>query len=206
MRLFREKATRMKNILLIIIVSIYSVASTMNQKMIISVGKSSVEAEKVLHTAKLFFDEQKQFPQLNPKIEKLNEYFLVTISPIDTIALKHTLYTVLQAKFSGIFTIDNIEIQGKVSERTEGSKVKPIIVPKAIKTIPKAKEIIHKHVKNVEDEKISFWQNIDREWYALLALAMAGLILILRSTYQIGKIKKLQMKLEAIQEKNDRQV
>jgi len=39
-----------------------------------------------------------------------------------------------------------------------------------------------------------------------LALAMAGFMLIARSNNQIGKIKKLQMELEEVQEKNDKQL
>lgn len=173
----------------------------MNQKMIIAVAKNSVEAETILHRAKLLFDVQKQLPSLDTKIEKLNEYFLVTISPIETIAHKHKIYTLLQAEFSGIFTVDNIDIQDKIRENTEGAKVQAIVVEKVLQGTPKTKEIIYKSEKNVEDEKISFWQNINQKWYVLLALAIAGFILILRSNYQIGKIKKLQMKLEAIQEK-----
>lgn len=191
----------MKSLLFIVIISIYSFASTMNQKMIIAVAKNSVEAETILHRAKLLFDVQKQLPSLDTKIEKLNEYFLVTISPIETIAHKHKIYTLLQAEFSGIFTVDNIDIQDKIRENTEGAKVQAIVVEKVLQGTPKTKEIIYKSEKNVEDEKISFWQNINQKWYVLLALAIAGFILILRSSYQIGKIKKLQMKLEAIQEK-----
>jgi hypothetical protein len=52
----------MKNLLLIVMMSIYTFATIMNQKMIISAGKNSIEAEQILRTAKLLIDESKQFP------------------------------------------------------------------------------------------------------------------------------------------------
>jgi len=187
----------LKNILIIIIMSIYALADMMNQKMIISASKNSFEAEDVFNAVELFFDVQKQILRnhtLYIKIEKLDDYFLVTVSPIKSISLRHELYSQLQTKFSDIFMIDNINMQKvlKKNIKTSATKDKNII------------SIVKKSMENVKDEKTSFLQNIDNEWFALLALAMAGFMLIVRSNNQIGKIKKLQIELEEVQEKNDK--
>jgi hypothetical protein len=194
-----------KNIFIILIMSIYVFAGMMNQKMIITASKNSFEAEKVFNAVELFFDKQKQILEnhtLHTKIEKLDDYFLVTVSPIRSISLRHELYSQLQTKFSDIFMIDNINMQEvlKKSIKTNRTKEENII------SIAKNKEIVKKPMENIKDEKISFLQNIDNEWFALFALAMSGFMLIVRSNNQIGKIKKLQIELEEIQEKNDKQL
>jgi len=194
----------MKNLLFIIMLCVYTFASTINQKMIIAASKNSVEAEQILRTAQLFVTEFKQFPQLDTKIEKLNEYFLVTMSPIDSIPLKHELYSVLKTKFSGIFTIDNVPLEKEV--RVRDNAIKPKVEPKIPQIIVPPKVKISKSIKGGKEEKRLFVQNIDGEWYALLGLALAGLMLIMRSHNQIRKITKLQMELELIQEKSDKQL
>jgi len=203
MRLFREKATRMKN-LLIIIMSIYISAGTMNQKMIIPAGKSSFEAEQKLHTVKLFFDKQKHFPTLHTKIEKLDAYFLVTISPIDSIPLRHKLYTLLQAQFSDIFTIENVPLEYEKKVQVEKKIIKEKVKPKLHEFTKKTGENTRKTMNDMWTEIKLFWVDIEREWYALFALALAVLLLVLRSNNQIGRIKKLQTELEIHQDKNDK--
>ena len=67
-----------KNIFMMLIMSIYAFAATINQKMVISASKDTFEAQSVLHTMELFLDEQKQILQnhtLHAKIEKLEDYF-----------------------------------------------------------------------------------------------------------------------------------
>jgi len=185
--------------------SIYVFAATINQKMVISASKDTFEAQSVLHTMELFLDEQKQILQnhtLHAKIEKLEDYFLVTVSPIKSISLQHELYRILQTKFSDIFIIDNINMQEIVQKSIKVNNTKQ----EKIIGISENKKIVKKSIKSNKDEKISFLRNIDNEWFALLALAMAGFMLIIRSNNQIGKIKKLQMELEKVQEKNDKQL
>ena len=205
MSIFWGEAIRVKNILMILIMSINIFAGTINQKLIISTGKNALEAEKVLNAMELFFNEQKQISKdytLDTKIEKLDKYFLVTVSPIESIPLRHELYSKLQQKFSNIFIIDNINID----ESMKTNSAKPLDIPNTPKVTYKHKPIVKKPSKSIYPEGLLFLKNIDKEWFALLALAIAGFILIARSNYQIGKIKKLQMELEKIQEKNDRQV
>jgi len=194
-----------KNIFMMLIMSIYVFAATINQKMVISASKDTFEAQSVLHTMELFLDEQKQILQnhtLHAKIEKLEDYFLVTVSPIKSISLQHELYRILQTKFSDIFIIDNINMQEIVQKSIKVNNTKQ----EKIIGISENKKIVKKSIKSNKDEKISFLRNIDNEWFALLALAMAGFMLIIRSNNQIGKIKKLQMELEKVQEKNDKQL
>jgi len=194
-----------KNIFMMLIMSIYAFAATINQKMVISASKDTFEAQSVLHTMELFLDEQKQILQnhtLHAKIEKLEDYFLVTVSPIKSISLQHELYRILQTKFSDIFIIDNINMQESVQKSIKVNNTKQ----EKIIGISENKKIVKKSIKSNKDEKISFLRNIDNEWFALLALAMAGFMLIIRSNNQIGKIKKLQMELEKVQEKNDKQL
>jgi len=200
-----EKLTMVKNIFMMLIMSIYVFAGTMNQKMIISASKNAFEAQGIFNAVELFFDEKKQVLQnhtLHTKIEKLDDYFLVTVSPIKSISLQHELYRQLQPKFSNIFIIDNINMPEVVQESIKIDSPKQ----KNIRDISENKKIVKKAIKSMKNEKISFLRNIDNEWFALLALAMAGFMLIVRSNNQIGKIKKLQMELEAVQEKNDKQL
>lgn len=175
----------------------------MNQKMVVSSSKSSSEAEQILRTVKGIIAEQKQFPQLDSKIEKLDTYFLVTLSPIDSIPLKHALFSRLHTTFGDIFTIENIVLENQKKVDVTHTVVKTKVAKKIPKTTVKAKVTSDKTIMNMQNDKRSFSVDLESEWYALLALALAGFMLIMRSNRQIGKIKKLQMELEEVQKKND---
>jgi len=179
-------------------------ANTINQKMIIASSKSSSEAEQILRSAKRIIDTHNQFSQLDIKIEKLDIYFLVTMSPIDSIPLKHALFSVLQTTFPGIFTIENIALAEEMKKGIKNTVAKTKVEPKVPTIIVKPKVSIDKTIPHARHEKKSFLANINNEWYALFALALAGFMLIMRSNSQIGKIKKLQTEIEEIQKKNDK--
>ncbi len=175
----------------------------MNQKMVVASSKSSSEAEQILRTVKGIINEHKQFPQLDSKIEKLDTYFLVTLSPIDSIPLRHTLSSVLQSTFSGMFIIENIALADEKETGIQHTVIKTKVVKKIPETTVEPKVTIDKTISTEKHDNKSFLLDLDSEWYALLALALAGFMLIMRSNRQIGKIKKLQMELEEVQKKND---
>ena len=184
--------------LIVILMTTYIFAGTINQKMIITVSKNSFQAEQSLHYLEEFFYKHGNFPQIEIKIEKLDEYFLVTLSPVDNIVTKHELYTLLQPKFLNIFTVDNI----KIKNSSKSTYLKPAVLEDLSKTAVQKKDIVPKLEKSIRNKLTSFWKAIDGDWLALIALAMAGIILIFRSNYQIGKIKKLQKEIEMIQRKD----
>jgi hypothetical protein len=178
--------------------------------MIISATTKTEEAAQALYELEKFFQENNTAKKLSSKhhlelgMELLEDYVLIVIKPIRTVSLKNELKILLQTKYPDAFTVQNIY---KKKIRVSLPEVEKKSDKVTLETVtPKNKKSIKKIVKNTIDTKEviktdTLINSIANEWLALLVLAFAGLLLVYRSTLQINKIKKLQHKLEAYQEK-----
>ncbi len=200
----------MKKFIIIVFFLNILFAGNINHKMIISATTKTEEAAQALYELEKFFQENNTAKKLSSKhhlelgMELLEDYVLIVIKPIRTVSLKNELKILLQTKYPDAFTVQNIY---KKKIRVSLPEVEKKSDKVTLETVtPKNKKNIKKIVKNTIDTKEviktdTLINSIANEWLALLVLAFAGLLLVYRSTLQINKIKKLQHKLEAYQEK-----
>jgi len=166
-------------------------AEEMNSKMILSSHIESGEAAKSLYKLEKFFQENKEanvlkkVHHLTLGMELLDKYILVTITKIKMFSIGNTLQYLLKEKFPDSFIVRNhadIEIP-LIKEHVNVSN----------------KHIVQTEMHRLEIKKKTFFNSIDREWVALILLALAGLILVYRSAYQLTKIRRLQKEVAKYQ-------
>ena len=189
----------------------YSYAQTLNQKIVLYALLDTQKAQKVLEETKQYFSAHPHIDtflshhKLVPKLEKLDPYILITLSPIQNIKEKQEIFYLLHKKFSDMFTVNNTfskTLSPKMATQ-EKTKVEYTVktnrkanVSTAIQTISKVSP-----TKTTSASLQNFWKNFDSEWIGLLILALAGLLLIFRSARQVSKIKNLQNEVEQYQNK-----
>ena len=177
----------------------HSYAQTLNQKIVLCTLLDTIKAQKVLEETKQYFSAHTHIDtflsqhKLVPKLEKLDPYILITLSPIQNIKEKQEIFYLLHKKFSDMFTVNNtfstiLPLKMATLEKTKTST--------AIKTIPKVPP-----TQTTFSALQNFWKNLDSEWIGLLILALAGFLLIFRSARQVSKIKNLQNEVEQYQNK-----
>ena len=192
----------MKKIMIIFFLVQTVFAQMIDQKMIVSTSKETSAAARSLYELEKFFQENDAAKKLQTQehlelgMELLDEYVLTVIKPIRTVSLKNKLKFLLQTKYPHAFIVQN-------STKTPVSAVKNKVDPIALKKRHRAE--IKKGMKNIV-QKNSLIGGLSNEWLALIVLALAGLLLVYRSTRQISKIKKLQKKLETYQKKVETQM
>jgi len=189
----------------------HSYTQTLNQKIVLCALLDTQKAQKVLAETKQYFSAHPHIDtflsqhNLVPNLEKLDPYILITLSSIQNIKEKQEIFYLLHKKFSDMFTINNtfstiLPLKIATLEKTKAEYTDKINkkekVSTAIKTISKVtpRQTTFNSLQN-------FWKNLDNEWIGLLILALAGFLLIFRSTRQISKIKNLQNEVEQYQNK-----
>ncbi len=187
--------------LMIIFFLIHTVfAQAINDKMVISAQKESSDAARSLYELEKFFQENPAAKKLQREehlelgMELLDEYVLTVIKPIQTVSLKNQLKLLLQTKYPDAFIVQERKKKNTKAIHPVKSLVKKKTEPVVLK---KSSLEINKRIV----QKTSLIKGLPNEWLALIVLALAGLLLVYRSTRQINKIKKLQKKLEKYQEK-----
>ena len=181
------------------------------QKMILSAHLGTKDAAKDLYKIEKFFQENQRAKALQAKhhlglqMELLEDYVLVTIKPISLTSVKNDLHYLLQEKFPQNFVVDDTPMRDTLSVK---KVIKELKSPKEVlvETKDKSEKIsvekaITKSEMQMFDHVKLFWEELESEWIALFLLALAGFMLIYRSTRQISKIKALQKKVEVYQGK-----
>ena len=173
-------------------------AKNIEQKMILSTHLEVNKAAESLYELEIFFRENsaakkmKADYHLSLQMELLEQHVLVTIKPIHTVTLKNKLHYILQAHYPQNFIVDDTRVHKVIQqEKTEIKKEKRKIIQNGQKG----------NMEQIYIKISTFWKTIDIEWIGLLLLALAGFLLVYRSTKQIAKIKKLQQKVESYQTK-----
>ena len=202
---------KIKKLIIIVFLFFTFFAHAVEQKMIISAEQKTSTAAHVLYELEKFFQEDIHAQELKSKyhldleMELLDEYVLVVIKPIQTVLVKNELKLLLQMKYPQAFMVPNSYKEKNNTVRQEAKKIViETTLPKQIKNVRKIPKGVVEKKEIVKAD--SLLPNIANEWLALLILAIAGLLLVYRSTRQINKIKKLQEKLESYQEKVENQM
>ena len=189
----------------------HSYAHTLNQKIVLGALLDMEKAQRVLVDTKQYcsmhphIDTFLSQHKLVPKLEKLEPYILITLSPIQNIREKQEIFYLLHKKFADMFSVNNtfstnlplkMATQKKTKVKYTDKINRKVKVSTAINTIPK----VTPPQTSFSALKI-FWKNLDSEWIGLLILALAGFLLIFRSARQVSKIKSLQNEVEQYQNK-----
>ena len=132
-------------------------------------------------------------------VEPLEDYYIVTVSSLHNTAEENSVNILLKQRFPHAFSVPKWHTVSKHPAQIHASKqmMQPV-AKRRLKTHEKSKK------SQIEKKSVSkqFIEGMDNEWIALIILALLGLILVMRSTHQIKKIKQLQHKLEETQKRN----
>ena len=202
---------KIKRLIIIVFLFFTFFAHAVEQKMIISAEEKTSTSARILYELENFFQEDTHAKELKSKyhldleMEVLDKYVLVVIKPIQTVLVKNELKLLLKMKYPQAFMVPNSHKEKKSTVRHKAKKiVTETPVPQQIKNVRKIPKSVVEKKEIIKAD--SLLPNIANEWLALLVLAIAGLLLVYRSTRQINKIKKLQEKLESYQEKVENQM
>jgi len=195
----------MKKLMILLFLFHTVFVQAIDQEMIISAEKETSKAAYSLYELEKFFQENQTAKELKTdehlelSMELLDDYVLTVIKPIKTISLKNRLKLLLQTRYPHAFIVpDRHQAFAKTTLPVQKKRLNSV---KATSSVPQTKKSM-KHVV----KKDSLIKGLSNEWLALIVLALAGLLLVYRSTRQINKIKKLQQKLEMYQEKVETQM
>jgi len=133
-------------------------------------------------------------------IEALDDYYLVTLSPLHSAGEENRVNAIFKSDFPGAFSVSRWHTD--TSRRPlPAASVEKEVAQRAKKQPPKAAD---KSKKQIAEQKLlkQLVKGLDNEWLALIVLAVLGLLLVMRSTRQIKKIKQLQDALEETQKRN----
>jgi len=172
--------------------------------MILSAQKNIDTAKASLHKAKTLLEMDNEARPMskgrgiNIELKTLENYFLVTLSPVRSAKMENKLNRIFRSRFPESFVVAQWDDYGKedttAAHETEISK-SPSNNKVSTQTV-KRKTVSNHDLKNL------FGRGADGEWLALIVLAFLGLLLVIRSASQISKIKQLQKTLEETQKTN----
>ena len=161
-----------------------------SEKLIVSGDENSTMAHAHLLKLKMAFIGNPQTRVLQEKYklhletETFNEYTMVVIKPIRSLALKNELLLYLSPLFPNIFSIED--------HQRESIRIDDI---ETIQTY-----IAPSHGNKVIDQGKVLMQEIGVEWIALLLLSFSGLILSLNSRRKMENLGNIQEDLSRKQE------
>ena len=118
-------------------------------------------------------------------VEALDNYYLVTLSPLHSAEEENRANVIFKSDFPGAFSVSRWHTDTSRTPQPAASAEKEEAEKEAAKKAAK-----------------QFVKGLDDEWLALIVLALLGLLLVMRSTRQIKKIKQLQNALEETQKRN----
>jgi hypothetical protein len=163
-----------------------------SEKLIVSSSKSKSLTNAELLKLKVYFIENPTTRLLQEKhdlrieMEKLDNYYMAVIKPINALNVRNDLLLVLTPMFHDIFFID----YKKQSVETHES----VTVTKPVNTILQ------------EKKQVSFMDEIGLQWLALLGLSAVGLLLSILSRRKIINLGKRQKDLKVEQKKIEKEI
>ena len=190
-------------------------AQGVNQKMVLSAHAKSADAAGDLYRVEKLFEENMEAKKLKEthrlifNMELLEPYVLVIIKPIASGEVKNKLRYVLQSAFPKNFVVDDAPIQMKPEIKKETTIAVSPIVRNTVKAEEKTDAVVLPEknstttvgILSITKKIQAFWKDLESEWLGLIFLALAGFLLVYRSTKQMNKIKQLQEKVTQYQSK-----
>lgn len=186
-------------LMLVILFSLTMLLSKdISEKLMVSGDKNSTTTEMHLLKLKMVFIGnsktralQEKY-KLNLEIETLDEYTMVVIKPIKSLALKNELLLFLSPLFPNIFSIEDHK-----RERTG---------PKPMNEINIIKTHTTPHQNNTMHQAKSLIEEVGLEWTALLFLSIIGLTLSLNSRRKMSSLENIQKDLIRKQEEIENEI
>ena len=169
----------------------------LHQKLIVSPNKDIRITEENLLTLKVHFHEDTYSKILQEKyrlkfsVEKVGDYSMVVIKPIEILSLKKELLIELTPLFNELFFIDEKKSMVNKSDLNSENI-----------TIKKARV----STKVEKSESMMWFETIGLQWVALLILASTGLILSLLNRRKLSKIEKVQKDLKSDQKNIENEI
>ncbi len=191
--------------LLITIMVIFNIlyAQKINEKIILSADKLQFITNNDVNNLEIYFDNNHYLSKLKAEnhlsfhVETLGEYTALVLKPIKTKKLKNKLILLLKYQYPDAIAInDSIFSRDEIGQMS-ASNDKNVVIEN---------RVTDWYEGEIQSDKSLFkylLKRIDMEWLALFALALAGLILVIRSAYQIHKIKILQNELRMYQKNRE---
>jgi len=165
----------------------------LHEKLIVSPSKDVHIVEENLLTLKVYFHENTYSRELQEKhklnftVEKLGDYSMVVIKPIEVSSLKNELLILLHPLFDELFFIDDLKV---VAAKPKVTRPKHYSAP----------------LKVEQNILLSWYETIGLQWVALLILATIGLIMSLLNRRKLAHIEKVQKDLTSDQKNIENEI
>lgn len=185
---------KMMQVIIVMLFSLTMLFSEGIQGKLIIGGENDLSQTQVnLMKLKSSFIDNPQLRKLQEKyklkleIEALGDDVIVTIKPVETLALKHELLVWLKPLFHDIFFIAEKKIEMKNKNASILHPVSPVKV---------SKSAVYEF----------FVEEVGLQWLALLLLAVIGLTLSIRNRRKLAMLEKTQEDLGIKQEKIEEEI
>jgi|GEM_PF-1442623 len=199
-----------------------------NYKLILSYDKNITEVQKRLLKLENYFRDNeensifKKRYNLKFDIEKIGNFYIVVIKPIDSIDIRNKLLILLNHRYIDIFAIEyeNIEDKKEIEDRrdrdilVEDIEIEDIEIDDDldIEEIEIANELYDEDIDELEIlppyivEEKSWLDAIGLQWIAIFLLALFGLISSIYNRKKLLKIEKRQESLTSHQNKIESEI
>ena len=169
-------------------------SDSIQQKLIVSADKDTAKTQENLLKLEVYFIENPEIRALQEKnqlqleMEKLGDFMVVAIKPVDSLALKNELVLWLNPLFPDIFAIN--ENKKRVLKKSDPNR-EVAVKKKEVKPITVAKPV----------NQDSGSEEIKLQWIILVLLAIIGLALTVLNRKKLATLHKTQKNLSENQDK-----
>lgn len=181
----------------------YSMANT-SEKLVLFADKTKVVAEDSLYILENLFLEDASYKAvkdkypMQDKVEKLGDFYLLTLAPITSIKQKNDLVLLMNKRYNELFFInESNQTNTYLKEKSISKK------PKITKKQP-ISFIEHKIITKSSNKKLDYmyWiKGLELQWFTLWSLSVLGLILSIRSRRKLLKLTQTQEDFNSWQKK-----
>lgn len=169
-------------------------SDSIQQKLIVSADKDTAKTQENLLKLEVYFIENPEIRALQEKnqlqleMEKLGDFMVVAIKPVDSLALKNELVLWLNPLFPDIFAMN--ENKKRVLKKSDPN-MEVAVKKKEVKPITVAKPV----------NQDSGSEEIKLQWIILVLLAIIGLALTVLNRKKLATLHKTQKNLSENQDK-----
>jgi hypothetical protein len=165
-----------------------------SEKLIISTGTNLTQEEETLLKLKIYFIENPILRRLEDEyhlttsMEKIENYHMVVIKPLDSLDIRNQLLLVLTPIFPNLTFVDNIIHTPPIMQASQ------------------AENSVHTTQKGKKRKQISLFDDLALQWVAIWLLAVIGLLLSLWNRRKLSKLKNTQKDISANQHKIEKEI
>jgi hypothetical protein len=183
-------------------------AKEIDQEIILSIDKNKTKVLKNLVKIKDIFSNNIEAKflyekhKIKSKIVKYGTYNTITISPIETIAVKKTIVLLLEPYFDDIFIINN---DVSSLEKSEEKNIDTYIQREMIQTTLMQESLEKINKDKVKEYTIKTHMWLDK-WHALIVMTLLGIFFYYRRLRKLSEIKMMQDQLTEEQNRVEIQI